>query len=129
MQVCTYVQAKIYHRYSLSMSHIHPQLHGSTHCLRVKTCYAIDRVAYVLLSGIYYQSFGLGFVYQVSMGWTCDGSQMTLWSDEDLICEKPNSLTQVFFVLLVSDACWRPQFNDDKRSARLCELELKLLVD
>lgn len=44
---------------------------------------------------------------------------MTLWSDEDLIREKPDSLTQVFFVLLASDACWRPQLNDEKRSARM----------
>lgn len=29
---------------------------------------------------------------------------MTLWSDEDLIPEKPDSVTQVFFVLPASDA-------------------------
>lgn len=113
--MCT--QATIYHRCSLSMSHIHPVLHCSTQCLRVKTCYAMGRVAYVSLSGIYYQGFGLGSAYQVSVGRTCAGSQMTLWSDEDLIREKPDSLTQVFFVLLASDACWRPQLNDEKRSA------------
>ncbi len=79
----------------------------------------MGRVAYVSLSGIYYQGFGLGSAYRVSVGRTCAGSQMTLWSDEDLIREKPDSLTQVFFVLLASDACWRPQLNDEKRSARM----------
>lgn len=40
------------------------------------------------LSGICYQGFGLGSLYQVSeVG--CAGSQMTLWSGEDLIHDKP----------------------------------------
>lgn len=38
------------------------------------------------------------------MSRTCARSRVTLWSDEDLIREKPDSLTQVFFVLLASDA-------------------------
>lgn len=79
-------------------------------------CYGLGCVC---VPGIYYQGFGLGSVYRVSVGRTCAGSQMTLWSDEDLIREKPDSLTQVFFVLLASDACWRPQLNDEKRSARM----------
>lgn len=53
-------------------------------------------------------------MYQVSVGWICSGCQMTLWSDEDLIREKPDSLTQVFFVLLASDARYKPQLNDEK---------------
>lgn len=110
--MCT--QANIYHRYRLSMSRMHPQPLRSTYCLRVKTCYAMGWVAYVSLSGICYQGFGLGSLYQVSESWTCAGSQMTLCWDEDLICEKPDSLTQVFFVLLASDACWRPHLNDEK---------------
>lgn len=124
-----YTLAKIYHRYNLSMAHIHPQPHRSIHCLRVKTRYAIDWVMYVLLSGIYCQGFGLGSMYQVSVGLTCAGSQMTLWSNEDLIREKLHSLTQVFFLLSASDACWRAQFNDERRLAKLYELELKLLMD
>lgn len=115
--MCT--QAIIYHRYSLSMSHIYPELHSGTHCLRVKTRYATGWVAYVYLSGNYYQGFGLGSVYQVSVGRTCAGSQMALWSDEDLIHEKLDSLTQAFFVLLASDACWRTQLNYERRSARM----------
>lgn len=78
-------------------------------------------VVYVSLSGIYYRGFGLGSVDQMSVGRTCAGSQVTLWSDEDLIHEKPDSLTQVFFVLLASGACWRPQLNDEKRSVRMCD--------
>lgn len=61
------------------------------------------------------------------MSRTCAGSQMTLWSDEDLIHEKPDFLTQVFFVLLASDACWRMQFSE--RSAGIYGLELKQLTD
>lgn len=60
----------------------------------------MGRVLYVRLSGVYYQGFELEFWYQVSVSWTCAGSQMTLWSDDDLIHEKPDSLTQVFFVSL-----------------------------
>lgn len=63
-------------------------------------CKRMGRATYVSISGIHYPGFGLGSVYRVSMDWTCAGSQMTLWSDEDLIREKPASLTQVFFVLL-----------------------------
>lgn len=72
------------------------------------------------LSGICYPGFGLDSVYQVTVGQTCTGSQITLWSDEDLIHEKVDSLTQVFFVFLVSGACWRPQFNDEGRSQLGC---------
>lgn len=61
------------------------------------------------------------------MSRTCAGSQMTLWSDEDVIHEKPDSLTQVFFVLLESDACWRTWFNEG--SAGICGQELKQLID
>ena len=60
----------------------------------------MDWVLYVRFSGVHYQGFELDFGYQVSVSQTCAGSQMTLWSDEDLIHEKPDSLTQVFFVLL-----------------------------
>lgn len=61
----------------------------------------------VSLSGVHYLVLGLGSEYQVSVGRTCSWSRMTLWSDEDLIREKPDCLTQVFFVLLASDARWR----------------------
>ena len=82
---------------------------------------------YVSLSGVYYQGLGLKSMYPVSVSRTCAGSQMTLWSDEDLIHEKLDSLTQVFFVLLASDACLRVQFN--KRSAGIYRLGLKQLTD
>lgn len=69
----------------------------------------------MLLSGIHYQGFGLGSAYQVSEGQIGPGSQMTLWSGDDLIREKPDSLTQVFFVSSVSDASRRTHFSDEKK--------------
>lgn len=96
------------------MSDEHIELHRSTLCLWLETCYSMDWVAYACISDICYQGFGLGSVYHVSKDWKCSWCQMTLWSDEDRIREKPDSLTQVFFVLLASDACYKPQLNVEK---------------
>lgn len=71
LQVCAHKGASnITHRSSLSVSDIHIELHRRPHCLRVETCYTIDRLAYACISDICYQGFGLGSVYQVSEGWT-----------------------------------------------------------
>lgn len=77
------------------MPHKHPELHSSTYCLRVKTYYAMGWVAHVFPLWYLLSGFWAGFCVSSVGGRTCAGSQMTLWPDEDLIREKPDSLPQV----------------------------------
>lgn len=76
----------------------HPELHSSTHCLRVKTHYGLGCARLSLVSII---GFFLRAVLYVSnvRGRTCAGSQMTSWSGEDLIHEEADSPPRVFIVL------------------------------
>lgn len=76
----------------------HPELHSSTHCLRVKTHYGLGCSRLSPISTI---GFFLRAVLYVSSvrGRTCAGSQMTSWSDEDLIHEEADSPPRVFIVL------------------------------
>lgn len=77
----------------------HPELHSSAHCLRVKTHHGLGCACLSLVSTI---GFFLWAVLHVSSvrGRTCAGSQMTVWSDEDLIHEEADSPPRVFIVLL-----------------------------